>query len=77
MEPVVGSSLNMEDDPLAALHWLSRVSSRERERGVQAVLPDGDDPGGGHVHGGAAVHEDHLLRGPVLLHHRGVHHRGH
>ena len=47
---------------------------RAGECGVQAVLPVCDDIGGSDVHCGPAVHQDHIIRGPVLLHHRCVHH---
>lgn len=50
---------------------------RKCEHGLQAVLPDSDDSGGSHVHGGAAIHQDHLIWRSLLLHHSSVHYRGH
>lgn len=57
--------------------YLTVSPRRKRECDLQAVLPDSDDSGGCYLHGGTAVHEDHFIRRPVLLHHGGVHHRGH
>lgn len=55
--------------------FTTRSLHRARERGLQGVLPDGDDGGGGDVHGGPAVHQDQRV-GAVLLHDRSVPHRG-